>query len=109
MLSLLFSKLFVVYSWSNLGGGNHNLLFNVLCKETFVIDIGCLFIIHKAYLMNIVARINASKISSQVVLYGWRQEEFNFIFTSRIVVKYDLNLALLNCHKLQWHQLINAR
>jgi hypothetical protein len=25
------------------------------------------------------------------------------ISTSRIVVKFDLNLALLNCHKLEWH------
>jgi hypothetical protein len=33
-----------------------------------------------AYLMNIVARTNAGRISSQEVLYGWRQEEFNLIF-----------------------------
>jgi hypothetical protein len=32
------------------------------------------------------------------------------ISISRTVVKFDLNPALLNCHKLEWHQLIfNAR
>jgi hypothetical protein len=28
------------------------------------------------------------------------------IFTFRIVVKFDLNPTLLNCHKFEWHQLI---
>jgi hypothetical protein len=28
------------------------------------------------------------------------------ISTSNFFVKFDLNLAMLNCHKLEWHQLI---
>jgi hypothetical protein len=32
------------------------------------------------------------------------------ISISRTVVKFDLSPVLLNCHKLEWHQLIfNAR